>query len=275
MNSTLQIAACPIMVGINVDVDVLDAENAGKAGLFGRYSYGRYGVREGVWRLLDALGENGVVGTFFVIPDDIARHAHALQAILDSGHEIAVRGQVCAKVGAHQQLDRLALDREALERLIGYAPNGWRALNGIVTQDTLPALAKAGYLYDSSAQDDDVPYVMRGDSADVGLVELPVFDYLTDAVFYTHRHTDARVLKAWREEADAQHCAGGYINLTLHSRGDVGSGRPPRARAVSDFLRELGKRPGVGFYSGEALARAWRETHAAVELFPTMRQPQI
>jgi len=274
MSATSKIAGCPIMVGINVDVDTLDAANAGKAGLYGRYSYGRYGVREGVWRLLDALAENSIAGTFFVIPQDISRHDYVLKAILDGGHEVAVRGHVRAQAGAQEQLDCLGLDRDALATLTGQPPRGWRAVNGLVTEGTYPALARAGYLYDSSAQDDDTPYVMTSGNSDVGLVELPVFDYLTDAVFYTHRHTDARVLKAWREEANAQFCAGGYINLTLHSRGDVGSGRPPRARAVADFLRELGQRPGTAFYSGEALARAWRDSHKQVESYPTMPTPQ-
>ena len=275
MNATNQIAACPAMVGINVDVDSLDAGNAGKAGLFGRYSYGRYSVREGIWRLMDTFEELGVAGTFFVIPQDIARHSYVLDAILGAGHELAVRGYVRAQSGAQETLDRLATDREALQRLTGQAPAGWRAANGIVTEATLPALAKAGYVYDSSFQDDDAPYVMRGVPPDAGLVELPVFDYLTDAVFYTHRHTDVRVAKAWHEEAHAQYCAGGYINLTLHSRGDVGSVRPPRARAVADFLREFAGRPGVTFYRGDALADLWKQSHPGYEAYPVMRAPQI
>src|SRR3546814_20933343 len=70
--------------------------------------------------------------------------------------------------------------------------------NGRVTQATLPALAALGYAYYSSAHDDDAPYLMGSGGA--VLVELPVFDYLTDAKFYTHRHTDVRVARAWAEE---------------------------------------------------------------------------
>src|SRR5690606_8808095 len=124
---------------------------------------------------------------------------------------------VRAQAGAPETLDQLARDREALARLTGAAPRGWRAANGLVAQAALPALAQAGYGYDSSAQDDDTPYVMAQDGA--ALVELPVFDYLSDAKFYSQRHTHARVAKAWAEEADAQYCAGGYVNLTLHKIG--------------------------------------------------------
>lgn len=273
MSKTERLAACPVVVGVNVDVAAIDAQEAGNAGLFGRYSYGRYGAREGLWRLLDALAENGAPATFFVMPADIAQHPHLLQAMLDGGHEVAVRGYVRAQAGAPETLDQLARDREALARLTGAAPRGWRAANGLVTQAALPALAQAGYGYDSSAQDDDTPYVMAQDGA--ALVELPVFDYLSDAKFYSQRHTHARVAKAWAEEADAQYCAGGYVNLTLHTRGDIGSSRLPRARMVADFLRDLGRRPGVAFYRADRLAEAWRAAHAATEPFPTMPAPQL
>ncbi|MBV7486871.1 polysaccharide deacetylase family protein [Bordetella sp. BOR01] len=268
-----QLAACPVVVGINVDVAAIDVQEAGSAGLFGRYSYGRYGARVGIWRLLDALAENEAKATFFVMPSEIGKHPHVLQAMLDGGHEVAVRGYVRARAGEPETLDQLGRDRETLQRLTGNAPRGWRAANGLVTQATLPALAALGYAYDSSAQDDDAPYVMGSGGA--VLVELPVFDYLTDAKFYTHRHTDVRVARAWAEEADAQYCAGGYVNLTLHTRGDVGSSRLPRVRMVADFLRDLAQRPGVAFYRAGDLAQAWRAAHSVVEPFPTMPKPQI
>ncbi|CUI57181.1 putative urate catabolism protein [Bordetella pseudohinzii] len=274
MSAKQGLAACPVMVGINVDIDAVDAASAGQAGLFGRYSYGRYGAREGIWNLFEALEDNGVKASFFVIPQDMERHPRVLAAILDGGHEVAVRGWVRERAGAAEQLDQLARDREALARVTGVRSQGWRSLNGLVTQATLPALAQAGYAYDSSAQDDDKPYVMgQGDGPT--LVELPVFDYLNDSNFFAQRHSDARAAQAWREEADAQYCAGGYVNLTLHTRGDSGSGRLPRARRVGEFLRELGARPGVAFYRADALAAAWRAAHPAAEPYPSMPAPLL
>lgn len=272
MSPTLQ--PCPVVVGVNVDVETLDHANAGQAGLFGRYSYGRYGVREGAWRMLDLFAELGIPATFFCAPDDLQRHPDLMRALLDGGHEIAVRGLVCAKPDAAETLDALARDREAVQRLTGSAPLGWRALNGLVTQATLPALARAGYRYDSSFQDDDVPYVM-GDDSVATLVELPVFDYLTDAPFFAQRHTHQRAAKAWAEEADAQYCAGGYVNFTLHTRGDTGSGRLPQMRLVAEFLRNLQRRPGVGFHRAADLAALWSEAHAQREPWPHAPAPQI
>lgn len=274
MSSQPKLERCPVMIGVNVDTESQDVLNAGKGGLFGRHSYGRYGAREGIWRLLDEFQQLEVPATFFVVPDDALRHLHIIEAILKQGHEIAVRGKVKAQTSGASSLESLAQDRDTLQKITGVQPAGWRAVNGLVTEQTLPALADLGYVYDSSALDDDVPYVMRGSSGS-RLVQLPMFDYLTDATFYTHRHTDARVRKAWAEEADAQYCAGGYINLTLHTRGDVGSSRLPRVQAVGDFIRTLGQRPGVAFYRATDLAHAWRDVFTSTEDFPVCRPPQI
>ena len=271
------LATCPLVVGVNVDIETLDHANAGRAGLFGRYSYGRYGLREGIWRLLDAFGEQDVKATFFVPADDLARHPELVDAIQQGGHEIAVRGTVRGAAGSAETLDTLARDRETVQGLTGAAPKGWRALNGLVTQATLPALAHAGYLYDSSFQDDDVPYAMASDPAGGGaaLVELPVFDYLSDAPFFSQRHTHARAAKAWAEEAHAQYVAGGYVNLTLHTRGDLGAVRLPQVHLLSAFLREMLARPGVRNYRADTLAQLWLDQHEAREAFPTAPVPQI
>ena len=274
MNHINELAACPVVIGVNVDIEAIDAVNAGAAGLLGRYSYGRYGVREGIWRLFDVLAQENIHATFFVIPEEVKRYQDLLRVMHDNGHEIAVRGQVCSSAGAAETLDQLGNDLEILKQLTGMTPAGWRTVNGLMTRATLPALAVHGYQYDSSAQDDDHPYVMSN-GKDATLVELPIFDYLTDSTFYTHRHTHARVAKAWSEEAHAQYCAGGYVNLTLHSRGDVGSGRPPRARMVADFLNELGRRPGVKFYRADQLAKLWRQNKLETEPFPIVLKPEL
>ena len=267
------IAACPIVVGINVDTEALDAANAGKGGLFGRHSYGRYGAREGVTRLLTEFDKLGVVATFFVIPEDASRHPYLLEKIIRQGHEIAVRGGGAFLQNETVCLEKLAEEKEALEKITGATVSGWRSIDGLITENTLPALAKLGYVYESSAKDDDTPYVMHGPQGT--LVELPTFDYLTDSTFYANRHTDQRTRKAWEEEAAAQYCAGGYVNLTLHTRGDIGSSRLPRVQNVGDFLRSMLEKPGVSAYTAKDLAQGWLQQRRNTEPFPQFLRPNI
>lgn len=253
--SAAAIAPCPVVVTVNLDVETLDAQAAGAAGLFGRYSYGRYGAREGLWRILNLLADSGVRATFFVSADDAGRHAALLEAILAGGHEVAAQGSPVSPKAPKGPADPaiIAEARAAITAACGVAPRGWRTTNGLVTAAMLRGLAAEGFAYDSSFQDDDLPYAFDAGGARP-LVELPVCDYLTDATFYAGRHTPDRVRKVFREEFDALHAAGGYVPLTLHTRGDIGTARAIRARVVADLLADVAQRPGVRFYRADELA---------------------
>lgn len=264
---------CPAVVGINVDVESIDATNSGQAGLFGRYSYGRYGVREGVSRLLRVLAQVNAKATFYAPVSDLERHPELISALLDTGHEIAVRGRVDKAAGADEQMNALGEERAAMAKLIGRPARGWRSVDGIVNRHTLPVLARLGYSYDSSFCDDDLPYLMD-DAAGSKLVELPTLDYLTDAPFYAQRHTHARTSKAWHEEAEAQYCARALVHLTLHTRGDTGSTRLPRVEMVGQFLRWLQCKPEIRMYRACDLADTVF-TGATSEPFPLAPTPQI
>lgn len=264
------LAPCPVTVSINVDVESVDAGTAGDAGLFGRYSYGRYGAREGLWRLLNVLRDVGVAATFFIDIEDAMRHPALVEAIAGDGHELAAQGTT---VDAQSPLapgdpDLPARAADLWLSLTGAPLKGWRSANGLIGVDTLRQLSRLGLHYDSSFEDDDRPYAFQ-DADGHGLVELPVFGYLADAPFYAAKHGPERVAKAWREEADALYDAGGYVHLRLHSRGDCGSARAVRARVVADFLTRLARRPGVGFYRCDALAALAMDDAAAKEPFPT------
>jgi peptidoglycan/xylan/chitin deacetylase (PgdA/CDA1 family) len=249
----------PLTVGVNVDIEWIEAGRAGAAGLYGRYSYGRYGAREGIWRLLDMFKVEGVNVTFFISADDAGRHQGLLDAIQADGHELALLSRMTASAEDQENIgfQTMVEERDALAKLVGHQPKGWRAVDGLLRVQTLRDLAQLGYLYDSSAQDDDWPYVMSEPGAE--LIELPTFEYLTDATFYASYHTHERVRKVWREEFQAIYAEGGYIPLTLHTRGDHGSGRAERARVVAEFLNYAARFPGVSVMRCDELAARWRE----------------
>lgn len=269
INQPPQLAPCPVVVTVNLDVETIDALVAGAAGLFGRYSYGRYGAREGIWRLLNMFEETGVKATFFVSADDARRHGQLIEALLRQGHEIAAQGSVLTEQQrtGPADLDLIAHTHDVLAKLTGTPPMGWRTTNGLMTIEVLNSLASCGFAYDSSFQDDDFPYVFSaGDNA--RLVELPVCDYFTDATFYAGRHSHQRVRKAWLEEFDATYSAGGYVCLTLHSRGDIGSARTVRVRVVEEFIHHMRSRPGITFYRCDELAERLRQSDRPAEPIP-------
>jgi peptidoglycan/xylan/chitin deacetylase (PgdA/CDA1 family) len=257
---------CAVVVTVNFDAESVDLHEAKPDNLYGKYSYGRYGMRAGVWRLLDVLKGQGTKATFFVPALDAENNRAAVEAILKDGHEIGARGYAFEDHSKLKDQQRATLERahHALTKITGIAPVGWRAPFGLLTRDTLGQLADLGYLYDSSFQDDDYPYVVEC-APGKRIVELPTFEALTDATFYNPRHSHVRLLKVWKEEFDAMYEAGHCVNLTLHPRGDYGSGRAARARAVDEFLNYVKRHPGVHFATCRELAQWWREAHPAIE----------
>jgi peptidoglycan-N-acetylglucosamine deacetylase len=262
-----------LIVTVNVEVESHDATVSGGAGLFGRYSYGRYGAREGVWRLLDAFAAEGVSATFFVDADDAERHPYIVEAILTGGHEVAHLGppDVEALEDEAALRRRLTESRDKLAAVTGRPIEGWRAAAGVLSVPTLPVLAALGYRYDSSFQDDDQPYLF-GAAGGATLVELPTFKYLTDGTFYHVRRTDETVRKAWGEELSAMHADGSYIALTVSSRGDFGSGRALRTRIVADWIHRAARLPGIEILRCDALAARCRTAGLIPEPFPWLEE---
>jgi peptidoglycan/xylan/chitin deacetylase (PgdA/CDA1 family) len=263
-----QAGNCGLVVTVNLDAESVDLHEARPDNLYGRFSYGRYGMRAGVWRLLDVFRAQGVKATFFVPALDAENNRPVIDAILKDGHEIGARGYAFedhAKLGAAER-ETLERAHAALTKITGIAPVGWRAPFGTLSWDTFKHLAALGYEYDSSFQDDDYPYVVEA-APGKHLVELPSTQALDDSTTYAPRHSHIRTLKTWKEEFDANYSAGLFVNLTLHPRGDHGSGRAIRAHAVGEFLTYAGRHPGVYVATCREMAAAWKKLHPQAEPF--------
>ncbi|HVP08270.1 MAG TPA: polysaccharide deacetylase family protein [Burkholderiales bacterium] len=248
-------ARCVVFVSVNFDAESFDLKSTTEDRLFGRFSYGRYGVRAGLPRLLGLFSRRSIPATVFVTADDARRHPDAIRAFADGGHEIAARGLDLAPLPALKDKERDALEqcRDALAKIAGGRPVGFRAPGGELSSKTLAHLAGLGFAYDSSFQDDDYPYAFAPAPGKT-IVEIPTVHALDDSLPFSARHTHARVMKIWREEFDALYREGCLVPLTLHLRGDVGSTRAARIAALQELLGHMATQPGVRFLSGRQIA---------------------
>lgn len=262
-------ARCAVFFSVNFDAEAFDLKSTSEDRLFGRFSYGRYGVRAGLPRLMAMLARRGIAATVFVTASDAQRHPDALRALRDAGHEIAARGLDLAALPKLGAGERAALEscRATLAGITGTAPLGFRAPGGELSSQTLAHLADLGFSYDSSFQDDDYPYLLAP-SADTRLVEIPTVHALDDSLPFSARHTHARVFQIWREEFDALHAEGCLVPLTVHLRGDVGSTRAARIAALEALLEHMAAQPGVCFMTGAQLAAHLRSLKLPAEENP-------
>lgn len=258
-----------VFVSVNFDAEAYDLKSTSEDRLFGRFSYGRYGVRAGLPRLLAMFERRSVPATFFVSASDAVRNPGAIKALAEAGHEIGSRGNDLAPLPSLGAGEREALQRgrETLAGIAGSAPIGFRAAGGELGWDTLGWLAELGFEYDASFQDDDRPYVIAP-TGTTRLVELPGAFALDDAPVYSARHTQARLMKIWREEFEASYRSGCLIPLTLHLRGDMGSTRAARIAVLEEFLSYMQGHPGVQFMTGAQLTRWVKSMNLTPEANP-------
>ncbi len=204
---------------LSFDFDADSAEHYRRADPV-EISRGVFGAKHGVPRILEVLGNHGVKATFFV-PGWVAEtYPQAVSRIAGEGHEVAAHGYL------HEKLDMLSSriaeeavfqrSEEALAKVTGAKPKGFRAPYWRFSPQTLSLLAGREYIYDSSLMDSDEPYIIEINGA--RLVELPVDWRLDDWPYleYYRSLTPSQLLDMWVEEMNTAAERGSYLPLTMH-----------------------------------------------------------
>ena len=228
-------------------------------------SHQSYGPRVGVPKILRILARQDIRATFFVPGFTAECHPDVVRAIVDGGHEIGHHGYLHEQMqGIDRETEARYLDRglEALQRVAGVVPVGYRAPWWELNWQTPGLLAQRGFRYDSSLLDGDAPYrfAVAPGSAD-SLVEVPVDWALDDWEQYAFYpgwtgsgviESPAKAREMWQLEADAQHAQGGCWVLTNHP---FISGRPSRAHALEQLIEGVKALDGMWVTTLEEIAR--------------------
>ncbi len=153
-------------------------------------SRGEFGARVGVPRILKLLNDYDVKATFFIPGHTIDSFPRLCEKIHDSGHEIGHHGYCHEPPTEFKTIveERRILEKgiEAIKRITGKPPFGYRSPIWDFSPNTLDLLLEKKFVYDSSMMADDYnPYKLRkGDvfsaetpykfGVETDLIELPV-----------------------------------------------------------------------------------------------------
>lgn len=208
-----------------------------------------YGPRVGVPRLLRMLQRQDIRATFFVPGFTAESYPDTVKAIIDGGHEIGHHGYLhepMQGIDAATELGYLDRGLDALDKVAGIRPVGYRAPWWETNWHTPGLLAQRGFLYDSSLLDGDKPYRFAvAPGATETLIEIPVDWALDDWEQYAFYpgvtgsgviESPAKVLEMWTLEAQAHHLEGGCFVLTNHP---FISGRPSKAVALERLVETV------------------------------------
>lgn len=258
-------ARCAVFLSFDFDAETnwlaRDPSNFHRPGTL---SQGTYGAREGVPRVLKLLEEEGLRSTFF-IPGWVADHRRPLvERIHAAGHEIGHHGYLHKWIDPDDpagEMDEFNRGMDALHRVTGTHPVGYRAPSGETSPRLIRILAEHGFTYDSSMLDGIMPYRHRVKGTELSLVELPWHWTLDDVPYLVtsikfHRpiFTNEHILSIWKAEFDAIHAEGGLFTLINHPQA---IGRPSRIVMLREMIHHIRAKGDVWFATGSEVAAAW------------------
>jgi len=237
-------ARCAASFSFDVDAEsAMLAVDHGNANRMSAMSHQAYGPLVGVPRILKILARHEITSTFFVPGYTAVRYPDVVRSIVAEGHEIAHHGYLhepMAGLSAEEEAAILDRGTDALEKVTGSRPVGYRAPMWELNWHSPQLLSDRGFLYDSSLMDADHPYELTVGTT--SLVEIPIQWALDDWEQYCFIpdfsgtgliESPAKVGEMWRLEFDAMRAEGGCYVLTNHP---FLTGRPSRAAVLENLV---------------------------------------
>ena len=260
-------ARVAVALSFDSDHETNELRDGGKS--IGRMSWGQYGARVAVPRILKLLERHGVKATFYVPAVTALIHPDEQRRIIAEGHEIGIHGwihELNSVLPYDDERDLMLRSADTLEKICGVRPVGMRTPSWDFSWGTLAIAAEMGLLYNSSLMSDEDCYELLLDGNPCGVVELPVEWVRDDAVYFMMNRFSALrpytppsdVFDIFRREFEAAYDEGGLFQLTMHPHV---IGYRSRIWILDELIRLAQARPGVWFGTHEEVAR-WAREHA-------------
>jgi len=223
-----------------------------------------YGSRAGLWRVLRLFETRGLPLTAYAAGRALELNPEAGAALAELGHEVAGHGYRWIdyrNVPEDVEREHIRATVRAIEKTTGDRPVGW--FTGRISDSTRRLVVEeGGFLYDSDAYDDDLPYWMSVndkphlvipytfDANDMKFTVTPGFASNDDFLGYLRDGFDM----LYAEGGDAPR----MMSVGLHCRV---VGRPSRAMALARFLDHVCSFDDVWVCTRRQIAEHWYREH--------------
>jgi peptidoglycan/xylan/chitin deacetylase (PgdA/CDA1 family) len=235
--------------------DLRDPRMVGEFGSFTpdwrSWSQREYGLRIGVFRVLDALRDAGLTPAVAAHARVLQRLPRLVQTLQDRGVEWVAHGESAtrmmhARMPVDEQRSMIETSVATVTQATGRRPAGWLSQDWGTTPDTFRLLAQAGLRYSLDWTNDDAPFALHTEPAMTAVPLSAEFDDVQGQwmrQLTPHQHADLVLtgFRRLRDEALAG-SAGKVFGLALHPWL---CGMSSRIGALRSLLRELAATPGV------------------------------
>lgn len=207
-----------------------------------------YGMRVGFWRFLDTLDRHKTPVTIQMCGRAVERAPELARIAVEAGHEPLAHGWRWLPHSRYSDRQTEKQDiirtRDAIQKATGVAPQGFFSRGG-QSPWTRDLLAELGFLHDSNALDDELPYWARCSEGRRILVLPYCFDTNDMRYWYPNGFIRPDDFAAYSLAAvdtliqEAEFGKSSMLTIGLHLRI---SGRPARFAAVRQILDGLSAR---------------------------------
>jgi peptidoglycan/xylan/chitin deacetylase (PgdA/CDA1 family) len=222
------------------------------------YGWRDYGLRVGIWRLIDVFDRHGIRPSVLLNSDVAERYPQVIRAGLDRGWAwLALQ----TDLGDRDERAYLLEVLDTIERATGQRPQGWLGPALTETFRTPELLAECGVQYTLDWTNDDQPYPLRV----AGLHSVPYSVELNDIPLFVGKSLGGpefvRIVRDQLDQlhADSEH-SGRVMALALHP---FVTGQPFRARYLDEALRYVTQHPDVWVTTSDEIAAHYLCTAAA------------
>ena len=227
-------------------------------------SFYEFGSRVGIWRIIDLFDKYQVQPTIFACAVALERNSMVTQAFVERRYDMVGHGYRWIshfKFNEEQEREQIRRATESIQSTTGQRIVGWFT-RPPQTVSTRRILAEEGFLFDSGAFNDDIPYfqAVKGRPFLIVPYSLDINDVrFWKTGLFTATDFESYCVDAFDALYDESARVPRLMSVGLHPRI---IGRPGRILGLDRFLAHVRDYPDVWIASRTEIARFWADRFA-------------
>jgi peptidoglycan/xylan/chitin deacetylase (PgdA/CDA1 family) len=227
------------------------------------YAWRDYGVRVGIWRMMEVMERFGIKGTAALNSDVCAHYPRIIEAGVELGWEWMGHGtNNSTLISKQSEAEERALIKQVVSTIAkatGKAPRGWLGPALSETFNTLDILAENGIDYVGDWTNDDQPYPMRVKKG--SMYAIPYSVEINDIpAFLDHHQSPEGFARMICDQFDVLYEEGGktgrVMSICLHP---FLIGHPHRSKHFAKALAYITSHDGVWLATGSEIIDHYKE----------------
>ena len=213
-------------------------------------SYGDYGWKAGVWRLMDLLEKYGLKGNMSVNGLAAERHPEVIAAVAKAGHEINGHGWANDHImrdddPEEEEREIIRCTKVLTDASGGVAPVGWTSPGSAGSRNTLTMLKRAGYLWNGDDASDDLPFLRDSDLGPMVMMPRTNTPHNDLTMWLAPRNPPSIIWESFKNSFDTLYAEGAagwpkWTEITIHCHIGARPALQPVLRQCFEYAKSHG-----------------------------------